>query len=188
MYGIDLLRKEHLNIIAFTEHLKNCCCAILEGADVNVLEFKECIDFARFYADKHHHGKEEQILFRYLLENPGSATEKLIRNGMFVEHDLGRFHITELENALKQYTDMPHTKNKLNIITHAAAYADLLQRHIQKEDNVCYTYALRMLSTADKTQIDEQTRAFEEKAQQSGIQKKYLSWLDARNYGQRESK
>ena len=118
MYGIDLLRKEHLNIIAFTEHLKNCCCAILEGADVNVLEFKECIDFARFYADKHHHGKEEQILFRYLLENPGSATEKLIRNGMFVEHDLGRFHITELENALKQYTVISKKKTMSVIPMH----------------------------------------------------------------------
>ncbi len=173
--------KEHLNIIAFTEYLKNCCCAVLEGGNVDISQFSECIDFARNYADKHHHGKEEQILFHYMLENPTPATEKLVRNGMLVEHDFGRLHITELENALKQYTENPHTKNKLNIITHAAAYADLLKRHIQKEDAVCYTYAQRTLSNAEKEQIDEQTKAFEEKAEQNGIQEKYLTWLNARN-------
>lgn len=82
MYGIDLLMKEHLNIIAFTEYMKNCCCVILEGADVDIGKFKECIDFARSYADKHHHGKEEQILFCHMLENPSSATVKLIQNGI----------------------------------------------------------------------------------------------------------
>lgn len=181
MYGIELLMKEHLNIIAFTEYMKNCCCAILEGADVDTAQFMECIDFARSYADKHHHGKEEQILFRHMLENPGSATEKLVRNGMLVEHEFGRFHITELENALKLYTEYPCTKNKLGVITHAAAYVDLLQRHIQKEDNVCYTYAQRMLSNAEKNQIDAETKAFEEEAEQNGIPQKYLAWLDARN-------
>ncbi len=180
MYGIDLLIKEHLNIIAFTEYMKNCCCAILEGADVNAAQFMECIDFARSYADKHHHGKEEQILFRHMLENPTPATEKLVRNGMLVEHDFGRFHITELENSLKLYNNYPCTKNRLSIITHAAAYADLLQRHIQKEDNVCFTYAQRMLSSAEKNQIDEQTKIFEKKAEQDGVQNKYLTWLDER--------
>lgn len=178
MYGIDLLMKEHLNIIAFTEYMKNCCCAILEGADVNIGEFKECIDFARSYADKHHHGKEEQILFLHMLENPTPATVKLIQNGMLVEHDFGRFHITELENAMELYSKYPCTKNKLNIITHACAYADLLQRHIKKEDTVCYTYAQRILSNTEKNHIDEKMRAFEENAEQNGIQKKYLKWLD----------
>ncbi len=70
--------------------------------------------------------------------------------------------------------------NVLGVITHAAAYADLLQRHIQKEDNVCYTYAQRMLSNAEKNQIDAETKAFEEEAEQNGILQKYLAWLDMR--------
>lgn len=180
MYGIDLLIKEHENIIAFSKHLKRTCCAVIEGAGIDIQEFSECIDFARTYADKHHHGKEEQILFRFMLDNSDPVAEKLVRNGMFVEHDLGRYHIGELEKALKQYASAPTVEGKLDIITHAASYADLLQRHIDKEDTVCYTYALRTLPEECKTQIDEQTSEFEKKAEQDGIPEKYLTWLEKR--------
>lgn len=180
MYGIDLLIEEHKNIYNLTEHLERVCCSILEGAEVDTQEFRECIDFIRNYADKHHHGKEEQILFRFMLEKNDSAAEKLVRNGMLVEHDLARYHISELDKALTEYEKEHTTRGKLSILTHAAAYADLLQRHISKEDDVCYAYAQRMLSKECKLQIDEETKAFEEKAQQEHIQQKYLAWIAAR--------
>lgn len=44
MYGIDLLMKEHENIVALTKHLRRTCCAVIEGADIDVQEFLECID------------------------------------------------------------------------------------------------------------------------------------------------
>lgn len=180
MYGIDLLMKEHENIVAFTRHLRRTCCAVMEGAKIDVQEFLECIDFARTYADQHHHGKEEQILFRFMLDSSDPVAEKMVQNGMLVEHDFGRYHIGELEKALKQYASVPAVEAKLDIVTHAAGYADLLQRHIEKEDTVCYTYALRALPEKRITQIDEQTRAFEKKAEQDGIQEKYLGWLEKR--------
>ena len=181
MYGIDLLVKEHKNIVSFTEYLRKICCDVIDGADVDVQEFRECVDFARAYADKHHHGKEEQILFKIMLEKLSPVAEKLVRNGMLVEHDFGRYHIGELENALLKYAETPTTKGKLDIITHAAGYVDLLQRHIEKEDNVCYPFALRSLPEECKTQVDEQTRCFEKKAEQDGVQEKYLAWLEERS-------
>ena len=180
MYGIDLLVEEHKHIYALTEHLERVCCRILEGTEVDTQEFRESIDFVRNYADKHHHGKEEQILFRYMLENHDSAAEKLVRNGMLVEHDLARYHISELDKALTEYEESRSTKAKLAILTHAASYADLLQRHINKENEVCYTYAQRLLSEECKKQIDEETKTFEEKAGQEHIQEKYLAWIAKR--------
>lgn len=180
MYGIDLLMKEHENILAFTKHLRRICCAVIEGADIDIQEFRECIEFARNYADRHHHGKEEQILFRFMLDSADPAAEKLVRNGMLTEHDFGRYHIGELENALKQYASAPAVEEKLDIITHAGGYVDLLRRHIEKEDTVCYTYALRTLPEECKIQIDEQTREFERKTEQDGIQEKYITWLEKR--------
>ena len=67
MYGIDLLVQEHKNIIAYTEFMRRLCCDILEGKEVDINAFRECVDFGRNYADKHHHGKEEKILFRHML-------------------------------------------------------------------------------------------------------------------------
>lgn len=56
--------KEHENIAAFTKHLRRTCCAVIEGADIDVQEFLECIDFARTYADKYLHGKEDSVCER----------------------------------------------------------------------------------------------------------------------------
>ena len=81
MYGIDLLVKEHENIIHFTEYIRKLCCEILDGQAVNTKAFRECVEFGRNYADKHHHGKEEKILFKYMVESLGPIAEKLIRNG-----------------------------------------------------------------------------------------------------------
>ena len=180
MYQIDLLVKEHENIIAFTEYLRKLCCLVIDGADIDIKEFHECIDFARTYADAYHHGKEEQILFPAMLEKLGSVAEKMVRNGMLVEHDLGRYHIKGLETALAQYAEEPSTKGKLNIIAHTAGYADLLGRHIEKENAVCFNYALRELPEDCKVLLDEQTKVFEENAEKDGVREKYLSWLEKR--------
>lgn len=177
MYGIELLVEEHENIIKFTKYMKSMCCKIIEGEPVNTNVFRECIDFARNYADKHHHGKEEKILFKYMLDKLGDVAEKLVRNGMLVEHDLGRYHMGELEKALDRYDNSPTTENILAIITHAAGYADLLKRHIDKENEVCYTFAERMLSEQDKSLINEETKSFEIEQKKNVIQEKYLTWL-----------
>lgn len=177
MYGIELLIQEHENIICFTEYVKTLCCGILEGNNIDSKTLRECIDFGRSYADKHHHGKEEKILFKYMLEKLGPVAEKLVRNGMLVEHDLGRYHMGELERAIEDYEHNKTTESKLSIITHASGYADLLKRHIEKEDAVCYTFADRMLSAEDKECINEETKQFEIDEEINEVQKKYLSWL-----------
>lgn len=180
MYGIDLLIEEHENILTFTEYLKTLCCDIIDGKGVNTASLRECIEFGRFYADKHHHGKEEKILFRYMLDKLGTVAQKLIRQGMLVEHDLGRYHLGELDKAIKEYENDPNTQNKLKIITNASGYADLLRRHIEKEDSVCYTFAFRMLSDEDKQKIDEETREFENDSFEDNNRQKYLAWLKDR--------
>lgn len=177
MLGIDLLIKEHERIIEFTNYLKKLCCDVIEGKEVDVQRFRECVEFGRNYADKQHHGKEEKILFRVMVETLGTVAEKLINQGMLVEHDLGRYHMGELLAALERYESEQSTEGKLDIITHAAAYADLLKRHIEKEDSVCYTFAARMLSEEDKKLINEETERFEEESRKNGVQSKYETWL-----------
>lgn len=181
MTGIDILLEEHKVILQFTSLVRKMCCGILEGNEIENDMFVECIDFGRNYADKHHHGKEEQILFRIMLEKLGTAADKLIRNGMFVEHDLGRYHLMELERALGNYKENPGTENKLDIIANAMGYVSLLERHIAKEDSVVYTFAKRSLSEDDKKTVDDETMLFEDEAKVQDIQNKYLKWLEKNN-------
>lgn len=174
MYGIDILVDEHKNIIKATNLIERECVNIINGKDVDIKFFRECIEFCRNYADKHHHGKEEKILFKVMTEKLGKAAEKLIRYGMLVEHDLGRFHIGELLNALEVYEKEPSSEVKLAIITNAMQYAYLLRRHIEKEDNVVYSFADRNLSDELKESINEETKEFEK----DNEVEKYLKWLD----------
>lgn len=177
MNGIDILVKEHENILAFNGFLRNICAGILKGEPVDGDLLRECIDFGRTYADKHHHGKEEKILFRIMMENMGPVAEKLIRNGMLVEHDLGRLHLTQLEIAVSEYEKNPIIDHKLDIISNAVGYGDLLKRHIEKEDQVAYSFAVRALPGDKMKDVDEETAVFEKEANDLGIQTRYETWL-----------
>lgn len=177
MNGIDILMKEHENILAFNGFLRTICAGIAEGGDVDSTLLRECIDFGRNYADKHHHGKEEKILFRIMMENMGPVAEKLIRNGMLVEHDLGRLYLTQLEAAIEEYEKDPITDHKLDIISNAVGYGTLLKRHIEKEDQAAYAFAARALPADKMSDVDKETEAFEQQAREDKIQEHYETWL-----------
>ena len=177
MYSVKLMVEEHDNILNLLTVIKKACCGIMDGQEVNDSDFRKIIEFARNYADKHHHGKEEQILFREMTDRLGDIGSKLIKQGMLVEHDMGRLHISELEKAINQYKDNPRTEAKLGIVTEAMGYANLLQRHIDKENLVVYTYAEKNLSPDVLESVDQRVRAFEAEADMNQIQETYIKIL-----------
>ncbi|MFV0379817.1 MAG: hemerythrin domain-containing protein [Anaerorhabdus sp.] len=174
MRSIDLMVKEHDYILEVIKVVRNACCKIVENEEVCIEDFKDVITFVREYADKHHHGKEEEVLFRDMVNELGSAAKKLVQNGMLVEHDLGRYYIAQLEKALDAYSNDKSSINKLNIIANAMAWADLLERHIEKENQVVYNFAIRNFSDEKKNAIDNEVDQLESKATESGIQEKSL--------------
>lgn len=179
MKSVEILMQEHQNILRFTALLRKESIRLMEGAAPQPEFWRACVDFARNYADKLHHGKEEKILFRVMEETQGQAAQKLIRAGMLVEHDLGRMFVRDLEAAVEAYEAEPSLDSKLDIITNATAYAGLLGRHIEKEDGVVYTFAERGLSDELKTQVDEESRVFDAESEESRQAPKLLAWLDA---------
>ncbi len=164
MNGIEILLEEHNNILTFVEVVRKICCEILEGQPIVEEDFREVIQFARSYADKHHHGKEEQILFREMTAQLGPLAVNLIQHGMLVEHDMGRLYVSELESALERYLTDPNTMDKLQLLTGAVGYTNLLQRHVEKENNAVYPFAQRSLSQEILDTVDAETQAFEDLA------------------------
>lgn len=177
MYSIELMVEEHDHILELLTVIRKACCGILEGQEVDDGDFRNMIAFARNYADKHHHGKEEQILFQEMTQRLGQIGVNLIQHGMLVEHDLGRLHLSDLETALNQYRDDPKTIYKLNILAEAAGYANLLQRHIEKENQIVYAYAEKNLTQDILQSVDERVQEFEKNAQQAKTQETYLQML-----------
>ncbi|HEY5575575.1 MAG TPA: hemerythrin domain-containing protein [Clostridiaceae bacterium] len=177
MDSIELMVNEHSYIKRMLEVVRKANLKVLFQDDINYEDFNHMISFIRNYADAHHHGKEEKLLFNRMVSEIGGAAEKLVNNGMLVEHDMGRFFIKELEEALEKVKNGDQ-EAKLDVIANAISYANLLARHIDKEDKVVYTFAKRALSKNTFDIIDKECEVFEKEMSDKGIQKKYLLLLE----------
>ena len=176
MYAIEVLKKEHQNILYFIEETRKTCVDILSGKPVDTGLFYEYLSFGRNYADKHHHKKEENILFKVMLEDLGSIAEKLIRHGMLVEHDLGRRYLMDLEEALKEYEETNAVEAKLEIISAMTSYGIFLRRHIEKEDDTVYPFAKRALEDDKKEWVNEETKRFEQEETEK-VNERFKAWI-----------
>jgi hemerythrin-like domain-containing protein len=101
------------------------------------------LDFIRSYADRFHHGKEEDILFKYF-----DAQSEIIQV-MHSDHEAGRRYVRAAAAALAEREGMA-------VADHLMAYRELLQEHIQKEDQILFPWMDRNLSPADKEELVRQ--------------------------------
>lgn len=176
MNGINLMVEEHKYIKRMLGVMRKYCYKVMNKEEVDYSDFYKMIDFVRNYADKHHHGKEEALLFKKMTDELGQVADKLIRFGMLVEHDLGRLYMQELENAIPRYKE-GDDEARLDIIANAIGYTHLLTRHIDKEDNVVYTFAEKNLNEDTLNFLDKEIENFEVQASNDAVQEKYLTLL-----------
>lgn len=111
--------------------------AVIRSLDLNTEQDRQvtlsCVDFIRSFADKYHHAKEEDLLFKCFDETLD------ILQVMHADHEKGRAHISSVLMAL-EYRDT------VAAVTHLNAYRELLMEHIRKEDEVLYPWLDRQLS------------------------------------------
>jgi hemerythrin-like domain-containing protein len=95
------------------------------------------IDFIRIYADRTHHGKEEEILFRDLSKRSLSTKDRNMMNSLIEEHVFGRKTTKALEDANNRYRN--GDKSALgDIIAGFHALVGFYPRHIEKEDKIFF--------------------------------------------------
>jgi hemerythrin-like domain-containing protein len=91
------------------------------------------VDFFRTYADRTHHGKEEDILFKELGNKPLSDEHRKIMEELKAEHVIARQHVKGLFEANQKYSK-GESYALLDISTHLKKLTKLYPAHIQKED------------------------------------------------------
>ena len=175
MKAIEIMNEEHKYILRMLIVVRKICLSILDGKEINYEDFNNIIEFIQFYADRHHHKKEEKILFIKMVENIGEAAEKVVNQGMLVEHDLGRLYVRNLIEALYKVKN-GDLESKLDVIANAISYTHLLTRHIDKEDRVIYKFAERELDEEVLEFINIECGNFENK--NKDIKDKYLLILE----------
>ncbi len=174
--AIELMMEEHKFIKRTLLVIRKMSISVLNGNEVPYEDYKRVIEFVRNYADKHHHNKEEEILFKKMREDLGEALAGAPIAGMLVEHDLGRLFMKSLEEALERVKN-GDADSKVDIIANSIGYADLLNRHIEKEDKVIYSFARRALKEEAMGFVNDSCEKVEALADKENVQEKYISIL-----------
>ena len=91
------------------------------------------VDFIRVYADRTHHGKEEEILFRELKNKPLSNEDQRVMNELIKEHMLGRQTTQTLVIANTRYRNGDKTALS-DIVDKFKTLIEFYPKHIEKED------------------------------------------------------
>lgn len=113
-------------------------------------EFIEAvIDFIRIYADRCHHGKEEDILFRDLKKKSISDAHKKIMGELIEEHKFGRKLIGEMEDANERYRK-GERRALSKIIDSLKALVELYPDHIEKEDKRFFLPVMKYFTDKEK--------------------------------------
>jgi len=107
------------------------------------------IHFIRSYADRCHHGKEEDILFRALGSKPLSSEHRRITEELIEDHKLGRKITSSLLEANERYKKGDPAA--LSAIAGGfRSLADFYPKHIEKEDRHFFLPVMGYFSPEEK--------------------------------------
>jgi hemerythrin-like domain-containing protein len=138
-----VLVEEHQLILRMIALVEQNAARMEQGRFRDWQFFLDAVDFIRNYADRYHHAKEEAVLFVELVNN-GMPEKQSPIEAMLLEHEQGRAHVQALESAAQKA--LAGEAGQLPLIAaHAKGYAQLLRGHIDKEDQILYPLAERIL-------------------------------------------
>ena len=141
----QVMMDEHQLILRMITLVEQNTAKVRDASFSNWNFFIDAVDFIRNYADRYHHAKEEDVLFVELVKNGMPEKDSPIE-AMHMEHDQGRAFVKNIESAALKLND--GVKGWENTLAeNAEGYAALLRGHIDKEDNILYPLAERVLPT-----------------------------------------
>ena len=133
MKPIGPLMWEHRLIEKMLASMMRHIDQVEKSKKVNPLIIDIAVDFVRTYADRTHHGKEEEILFRDLAKKDLTPELKKIMQELLEEHVWGRKTTAALVAAKEKY--LAGNNDELShIIDLARQLGNFYPKHIEKED------------------------------------------------------
>lgn len=173
MSPTEELKQEHRVIEKVLRALIVASKRMQKGEDIDPEIFKKSVDFVRNYADRCHHGKEEENLFP-AIERHGYPREGGPVGMMLMEHEEGRNHIRQVAAALEDYEKGARTPQiRTAIFGNAIGYARLLAQHIEKEDNILYQIADSVIPASERAELSGIFREVQERTAGDGKYEAY---------------
>lgn len=146
---------------------------MMRNSEVDPVFIDTMVDFVRTYADRTHHGKEEDILFRDLEKKEMNDEDTVMMQELVDEHVYARNVTGDLVNAKDRYLDgdqeaLPVIIEKLNTLI------KFYPEHIRKEDKVFFPNTETYFS---KDELDSMLDEFWE-FDKNMIHEKYQKLID----------
>ncbi len=141
---------------------------------VDPLFIDTAVDFIRTYADRTHHGKEEDILFRELAKRPLSAEDQRIMNELVQEHIVARRTTKALVEANLRYRSGDGLA-LADVTANLRRLVELYPGHIEKEDRVFFPASRAYFTEEEDQEMLAEFWEFDRKM----IHEKYRSVVEA---------
>lgn len=139
--------------------------------DVVFIEY--AVDFFRTYADRAHHGKEEDILFAELAKKPLSEDLARIMTELTDEHVVARKTVRALFEAGQEYRNGREDRLE-TIISLLTDLMNLYPGHIRKEDKQFFFPVMDYLTRPEQDRMLEAFWEFDRKM----IHEKYRNIME----------
>lgn len=131
---------EHRLIERMISVIHGTLAQVEKTRDLNPSFVDTAVDFIRIYADRTHHGKEEEILFEQLKARDLSATDQRIMQELIEEHVFARSITKDIVEANSQYRSGDTAALAL-VISNMRKLAEFYPAHIEKEDRIFFPAA-----------------------------------------------
>jgi hemerythrin-like domain-containing protein len=146
---IGPLMIEHRLIERMIEVLRIEASRLERNEAVDPVLVDSAVDFIRTYADRTHHGKEEDILFRDLDKRDLSSEDRRVMEELVGEHVHARQMVRELVEAKERYLGGDASAVEV-IVEKLEALVGLYPGHIEKEDKVFFPASMKYLTRPEQ--------------------------------------
>ena len=155
MHPIDDLILEHARIKLMLRILEKVNEKIAGGEPASTEDLISGIMFLREFADRHHHLKEEGLLFPKIAKNIIPEEIGLI-NVLLKEHEEGRSYVRNMIESISKKEKSQSDFSEI-FLDNSKKYIALLDQHINKENAVLFPQVRQSLS---ETQLEELKKRF----------------------------
>jgi hemerythrin-like domain-containing protein len=174
MMPIGPLMVEHRLIERMAKLLKQAADTSGNDEPVDAVFIDRAVDFFRTYADRTHHGKEEDILFRDLENKQLSVEHKRIMEELVEEHIYARQKVGRLVQAREDYL-AGDAQAQVEIASIILELVDFYATHIVKEDRHFFIPVMDYFSREEQDAMLEEFREFDRQM----IHEKYIKVIEA---------
>ena len=150
MKPIGPLMWEHRLIEKMLRIVEREVAKMEETRQVSPVFVDTVVDFIRTYADRTHHGKEEDILFRDLARKHLTPEHARIMDELMAEHVYSRKTVRQLVEAKEQYVLHSTPAALSEMIVLLKELASFYPKHIEKEDKHFFYPCLKYFSDTEQ--------------------------------------